>query len=141
MQAWTSPVLASGGSGNGTTYRAPAPPLVSDIKAIEFWAEATSFHGVAQVDEFEFGGHEAVVARRSFTSDVETCGLTVFVPARHGWIPSLSIDLTHFWLMVNQDGDWIHLTNSSSKAEVARFSIAQLQANKALQTDGASRRR
>lgn len=135
----SAPVLA-GGSASGTLIRPPAPAVLINLKAIKTWAESTSWGG-AEVDTFEFSGHEVVVVRRSFSSGVETCGLTAFVPIKRGWVPCLNIDVSNVWLTVNQDGDSIHVTTSSKHAEIARFSIAELQANKALQTDGASRRR
>jgi hypothetical protein len=124
----------------GTLVRPPTPASLPDVKAIRTWAEKASWGG-HEVDVFKSDGRQVVVVRRSFTSGVETCGLAVFVPTSRGWEPSLTLDVTDFWLKVSQEGDSIRIVNSNSKAEVARFSVAQLQANKALQTDGASRRR
>jgi hypothetical protein len=132
--------LAPNESRSDVLVRPPAPARLPDIAAIRAWAEKASWGG-HEVDVFKSDGRQVAVARRSFTSGVETCGLTVFVPTSRGWEPGLTLDVTGFWLKVSQEGDSIRTVNSNSKAEVARFSVAQLQANKALQTDGASRRR
>jgi hypothetical protein len=121
----------------GVLVRPPAPASLPDLGAIRAWGEKTSFGG-NEIDELKFDGQQAVIVRRSFTSGVETCGLTVFVPTRRGWLPALTVDVFDLWLKVSQDGDIIHIVNSSSKAEVARFSIAQLQADKSARTDGPS---
>ena len=112
----------------GASLRAQAPASLADLEAIRAWAKSTSWGG-AEVDAFKSDGREVIVVRRSFTSGIESCGLTVFIPTKLGWTPGLSVDVANFWLNVSQNGDAILIANSSSKAEVARFSIAQLQAN------------
>jgi hypothetical protein len=104
----------------------PAPAVLPDEAAVRSWAEKSSFGG-NQVEVLTAGKRQVIATRRSFTSGVPSCALTVFVPVAKGWSPGLTLgDVWNGWLVLEQKGDLVRVVDARDKGEVARFSIAAL---------------
>ncbi len=95
-------------------------------QALKHWAEKEYFGG-GFVDLVTNDGIEVAIARRSFTSGIPTCALSVFVKSEEGWEEALKLRTYRGrWFDFTQDGDMVFIRDDKSKAEVLRFSIAQL---------------
>ncbi len=102
------------------------PGKLKSVEDIRKWAAENSWGG-STVDSFTSNGLRVAIARRAFTSGVETCALTVFAEGKDGWLPRMEIHkIWGAWLDVKQSGDTIEIQNSRTKKEVARFAISEL---------------
>jgi hypothetical protein len=101
------------------------PPPAADIPAIQAWAEQHSFGGCS-VDVFKSGEAEVVAVQRSFTSGLLTSALVVFVRIDDHFEPGLVFrTVTGYMYRLVQDGDYVHVRNTSGK-ELSGFSISSI---------------
>ena len=104
--------------------------VFSNIQELKHWADANSWGG-CRVDVVNHSGAEAVIVRRSHTSGIQSCSLSVFVKGKGGLIEALMLRGYHgYWIEFKQQGDSITLESfdqfNNKTFEILRFSIASL---------------
>lgn len=103
-----------------------------DRVGVEEWAAKESFggHSIAQIS---WKSCEVLIVRRSFTSGVESCRLSVFVREKDAWVEALTLrPFWGTWLEVQHEDDSVRILTSRTKREILRFSIGALQVGEAI---------
>lgn len=108
----------------------PSPKSFANLQELKHWAEKNSWGGL-EIDEIKHAGVEAVIVRRSSTSGITTCSLSVFIKGSTGLIEALKLrEYAGYWIGFSQKGDSVTLfsneINSAKQFEIMRFSISSL---------------
>jgi hypothetical protein len=100
-----------------------------NVDEIRNWAKTESFGG-SEVDIVKHGDVEAAIVRRSFTSGVQSCVLSVFVKDKKAWVEAIGLrPFWGTWLGFKQSEDIVSVTVGKEAREVLRFSISELRAH------------
>lgn len=105
------------------------PPVreFASVDEIRKWAAEESFGG-SQVDVVSDGDAQVAIVRRSHTSGVQSCSLSVFSKDESRWIEALSLaPVWGAWLDYVQTEDAVSVKVGKDHREVLRFSISELQ--------------
>jgi hypothetical protein len=103
------------------------PVSFPSLKALQEWGEKGIWGG-GRVDVFTSGTNRVAVARRAFTSGVESCELRVFIDRGKRWSEALRLGAYWGdWLEVSQADDLVTVAFPKPKnKELVRFSISGL---------------
>jgi len=102
----------------------------ANIQELKQWAEKNSWGGCS-VDVVKHSGTEAVIVRRSYTSGIQSCALSVFIYEKAGLLEALKLRAFHgYWIDFKQRGDLITLDSydqvKGKPFEILQFSITSL---------------
>ena len=106
-----------------------APLIFVSRGDVPKWAKDTK-SGKFEVHNLEYNNKRVLLVFRAVTTESNECEIWAFLEDSHfGLTEALRIQrLNQIWPKVLQQGDSVSIVNHSTKVEILRFSISQLQA-------------